>query len=116
MKVRPLLLVTTLLIVVAVAIFKIDWGFNALRLYMAASQPLEVGESPHHESAGAASFTATALTDQLKMPWSFAFMPGGDILVTERGGTLQHCVLNSMRCNTFRDRCFVSYRACQLKC
>jgi glucose/arabinose dehydrogenase len=89
MKVRPLVLVTTLVIVVAVAIFKIDWGFNALRLYMAASQPLEVGESPHHESAGAVNFTATALTDQLEMPWSFAFMPGGDILVTERGGTLQ---------------------------
>jgi glucose/arabinose dehydrogenase len=88
-KLRSLLLLTTLLIVVAAAVYKIDWGFNALRLYMAASQPLEVGEAPHHGTAGAVNFTASALTDQLRMPWSFAFMPGGDILITERGGTLQ---------------------------
>jgi glucose/arabinose dehydrogenase len=87
-RIRPLLLATCALLVVAAA-YNIDWGFNALRLYMAASQPLEAGEPPHREQAGAVAFTATALTDALHMPWSFAFMPGGDILVTERGGTLQ---------------------------
>lgn len=89
MRLRPLLLTSALLAALLVALADIDWGFNALRLYMAARQPLEVGEAPHRESSSGVDFTATAITDQLKMPWSFAFMPDGDILVTERGGTLQ---------------------------
>ena len=90
MRLRPLLLATTLLLLgAAVAIPKIDWGFNALRVYMAASTPLDVGEKPHRENSGGVDFTATAITDKLVMPWSFAFMPDGNILVTERGGTLQ---------------------------
>lgn len=89
MKIRPLLLTGTLLAVLLLALSDTDWGFNALRLYMAARQPLEVGEAPHRESSAGVDFTATAITDQLKMPWSFAFMPDGDILVTERGGSLQ---------------------------
>jgi aldose sugar dehydrogenase len=89
MKLRPLLLTGALLVTALVALARVDWGFTALRVYMASNQPLEVGESPHRESSGDVEFTATAVTDQLKMPWSFAFMPDGDILVTERGGTLQ---------------------------
>jgi glucose/arabinose dehydrogenase len=89
MRIRPLLLTASSLIVAAAVWYNVDWGFNALRLYMAASQPLEAGEPPHRETAGEVEFIATALTDQLDMPWSFAFMPGGDILVSERGGTLQ---------------------------
>jgi glucose/arabinose dehydrogenase len=89
MKLRPLLLTGALLVTALVALARVDWGFTALRVYMASNQPLEVGESPHRESSGGVEFTATAVTDQLKMPWSFAFMPDGDILVTERGGTLQ---------------------------
>ena len=60
MKLRPMLFAMTLLIVVVAAVYKIDWGFNALRLYMAVSQPLEVGEPPHQERAGEVSFIATA--------------------------------------------------------
>ena len=86
---RPLLLAIALLVVAAVAILNTDYDYNALRLYMAASQPLEVGEPPHKESSSGVEFTATAITDELSMPWSFAFMPGGDLLITERGGTLQ---------------------------
>jgi len=89
MRLRPLLLTGVFLVAALVALADIDWGFNALRVYMAASQPLEVGEPPHRESSSGVDFTATAITDQLKMPWSFAFLPGGDMLVTERGGTLQ---------------------------
>lgn len=89
MRVRPMLLTVSALIVAAAVWYNVDWGFNALRLYMAASQPLEAGELPHRETAGDVVFTATALTDELVMPWSFAFMPGGDILVSERGGSLQ---------------------------
>lgn len=48
-----------------------------------------VGATPHRESDAGTQFAATVITDQLRMPWSFAFMPGGDILVTERAGTLQ---------------------------
>jgi glucose/arabinose dehydrogenase len=89
MRLRPLLLATALLILAVAAVSNIDWGFHALRLYMAASEPLKAGEKPHRESSGNVDFTATAITDKLQMPWSFAFMPGGDILLTERGGTLQ---------------------------
>ena len=89
MKLGHLLLTLVLLGLLTVALVRMDWSFNALRVYMAASQPLETGDPPHRESSGSESFTATALTDQLKMPWSLAFLPGGDLLISERGGTLQ---------------------------
>jgi glucose/arabinose dehydrogenase len=89
MRLRPWLLAALLAIGAVIAIPRIDWEFHALRLYMDASQPLAVGAAPHSESSAGVDFTATAITDQLKMPWSFAFMPDGDILVTERGGTVQ---------------------------
>jgi glucose/arabinose dehydrogenase len=89
MRIRSLPLAAAALVLAAAAACNIDWGFNALRLYMAASQPLEAGAAPHREESDGVEFTATALTDALDMPWSFAFMPGGDILVSERGGTLR---------------------------
>jgi glucose/arabinose dehydrogenase len=42
--------------------------------------------APYHASA---PFTVTTLTDQLKAPWSFQFLPGGEILITEKGGTMR---------------------------
>ena len=90
MRMRPFLLTSSaLLVLVLVAGSAVDWSATALRLFMAASQPLQVGEAPHRERSGGVEFNATAVTDQLDMPWSFAFMPGGDILITERGGSLQ---------------------------
>ncbi|MCB1704576.1 MAG: PQQ-dependent sugar dehydrogenase [Halioglobus sp.] len=47
------------------------------------------GAAPDHRGGAGTAFTVTTLTDELDMPWSFAFMPDGDILVTERGGTVQ---------------------------
>jgi len=47
------------------------------------------GREVDPQPAGEVAFTVTAVTDRLAMPWSFAFLPGGDILVTERGGTLR---------------------------
>ena len=82
------LAVVALLVLAGIA-YNTDWAFNALRLYMAASQPLEVGDRPHQEISEGVHFSATALTDELDMPWSLAFMPGGDILLSERGGTLK---------------------------
>ncbi|MFT4518109.1 MAG: glucose/arabinose dehydrogenase [Halioglobus sp.] len=89
MKLRPFITCSIFLVLVAVAWFKVDWSYSALKLYMATSQPLGVGEPPHQESNGEVTFKATAITDQLSMPWSFAFMPGGDILISERPGTVQ---------------------------
>jgi glucose/arabinose dehydrogenase len=36
-----------------------------------------------------APFTVTTLTDQLKMPWSLAFLPDGKFLITEKHGTMR---------------------------
>ncbi len=83
------LLAAPLLLGLALAVPRVDWRDHALRLYMAASQPLAVDSAPHSESSGGVGFTVAAVTDQLEMPWSIAFMPEGDILVTERGGTVQ---------------------------
>jgi glucose/arabinose dehydrogenase len=89
MRLRPLLLVALLVMAVVVAIPNTDWEWYAQRLTTDASQALAVGMVPHKESDTGTEFEATVITDELKMPWSFAFMPGGDILVTERAGTLQ---------------------------
>src|SRR5215468_7129260 len=34
-------------------------------------------------------YQVTTLSEGLKAPWSFAFLPGGEILITEKGGTLR---------------------------
>src|SRR5262245_31113505 len=34
-------------------------------------------------------YQATTLSENLKAPWSFQFLPGGDILITEKGGTMR---------------------------
>lgn len=39
-------------------------------------------DSEHHR------FQVTVLTEELSHPWALAFLPGGDMLVTERGGRL----------------------------
>ena len=52
MKLRPFLLATAAFFVLVTVAYNVDWGFNALRLYMAASQPLEVEDPPHLEQAG----------------------------------------------------------------
>lgn len=40
-------------------------------------------------SSEAATFRVVTVTDELKEPWGMTFLPNGDILVTERGGTLR---------------------------
>src|SRR5258705_5577461 len=42
--------------------------------------------APYHATK---PFNVTMLTENLKAPWSFAFLPGGEILITEKGGTLR---------------------------
>ena len=41
---------------------------------------------PYHASV---RYNVTTLTDQLKMPWSLAFLPDGKMLVTEKPGTMR---------------------------
>jgi aldose sugar dehydrogenase len=89
MRLRFWLLAAPVMMVAVLAVSGIDWNGYALRMYMSASQPLEVDDAPHRETSGGVDFTLTAITDELDMPWSFAFMPDGDILVTERSGSIQ---------------------------
>jgi glucose/arabinose dehydrogenase len=42
--------------------------------------------APYHASV---PYQITTLTDKLKSPWSFQFLPGDEILITEKGGTMR---------------------------
>jgi glucose/arabinose dehydrogenase len=42
--------------------------------------------APYHATAAP---VVTTLTDQLRLPWSFAFLPSGKILITEKLGTMR---------------------------
>ena len=50
--------------------------------------PVFAGQTraPYHATV---PYNVTTLSDALKAPWSFAFLPGGEILITEKGGTLR---------------------------
>ena len=89
MRLKPLIATVAVLLVAVLLGSRVDWGFTALRTYMAVSQPLETEDAPYRETSGGVPMVATALTDELDMPWSLAFMPSGDILITERSGALQ---------------------------
>jgi glucose/arabinose dehydrogenase len=55
---------------------------------LATDKPAFRGQTraPYHATA---AFTVTTVTDQLKSPWSLAFLPDGKMLVTEKPGTLR---------------------------
>jgi len=42
--------------------------------------------APYHASV---PYTVTTLTDKLKAPWSFQFLPGNEMLITEKAGTMR---------------------------
>jgi aldose sugar dehydrogenase len=42
--------------------------------------------APYHASV---PYNVTTLTDKLKAPWSFQFLPGNEILITEKGGAMR---------------------------
>jgi aldose sugar dehydrogenase len=48
-----------------------------------------LGAGPWDFGAGAARYHVTVVTKGLDTPWGLAFLPGGDILVTERPGRLR---------------------------
>lgn len=94
MRLPSLILASALVLATVAVLAPVDWNSVLLRGYLAASPNLEVGDPPHIES-GEVPLVATALTDQLDVPWSLAFMPGGDILITERSGALKRLVADS---------------------
>ena len=74
-------------------------GFPAPR--MVEGQPIETRQpekeddhpvfpgqtrAPYHASV---PYNVTMLTDKLKAPWSFQFLPNNEILLTEKGGTMR---------------------------
>jgi glucose/arabinose dehydrogenase len=46
-------------------------------------------QNANEQTAGAQAFRVVTLVEDLEHPWSLAFLPGGDMLVTERPGRLR---------------------------
>jgi glucose/arabinose dehydrogenase len=57
-------------------------------LVLAAAVPM-AGQSPVFESMGGPAYKVVTVVDGLQDPWSIAFLPGGDMLVTEKPGRLR---------------------------
>lgn len=60
---------------------------SAAALALAVATPAEA-QAPAHRSA-LHDYRVTTVVDGLQHPWSIAFLPGGDMLVTERPGRLR---------------------------
>lgn len=60
-----------------------------LTLALAGTFVLTAGASSASSASRAATFSTLTLADNLEHPWSVAFLPGGDMLVTERPGRLR---------------------------
>ena len=58
-------------------------GLVAAASGVAAQDSSELGRSTYHD------FRIVTVADGLVNPWSMAFLPGGDMLVTERPGRLR---------------------------
>jgi aldose sugar dehydrogenase len=48
-----------------------------------------LGDGPWEYGAGAARYRVTVVTKDVVSPWGIAFLPGGDMLITERPGRLR---------------------------
>ena len=65
-------------------------AFSALgcTLALAAAAPM-AAQSPVFQSVGGPAYKVVTVVDGLLDPWSIAFLPGGDLLVTEKPGRLR---------------------------
>ena len=86
MSIRVFVLVTLLTLVAVTAIPGVGWEAHSIPDSFSEGPSLA---APDRQRGTDTALTITTLTDQLTMPWSFAFMPDGNILITERGGTLR---------------------------
>ncbi|MGB1140968.1 MAG: PQQ-dependent sugar dehydrogenase [Halioglobus sp.] len=91
----PSLLVGVVVVLVVAVAAPVDWNSLALRTWLAAGPSHTVDDPPHRESDGGVDFVATAVVDSLDMPWSVAFLPDGDVLLTERSGGLKRANLRT---------------------
>ncbi len=66
---------------------RITLAFVSAGLFLSASTAAH-GQSPVHRSA-LHDFQLVTVADGFMNPWSMAFLPGGDVLVTERPGRLR---------------------------
>ena len=57
-------------------------------LLLAATVPM-AGQSPVFQSRGGPAYKVVTVVDGLQDPWSIAFLPGADLLVTEKPGRLR---------------------------
>ena len=48
-----------------------------------------VAHGGHHDDGSHSDIKATILAEGLEHPWGMAFLPNGDLLVTERAGGIQ---------------------------
>jgi glucose/arabinose dehydrogenase len=85
----PSLVVAVVVVAVVAVVAPVDWSSLALRTWFAVGPSQSVGDPPHVASDGEVAYTATAVVDGLHMPWSVAFLPDGQVLLTERSGALK---------------------------
>jgi glucose/arabinose dehydrogenase len=67
--------------------FRTSLALSAAGLALSAAVPLSA-QAPVHRSAYH-DYRVVTVVDGLEHPWSIAFLPGGDLLVTERPGRLR---------------------------
>jgi aldose sugar dehydrogenase len=63
-------------------------GVLSCSVVLAATVPT-AGQAPVFESMGGPAYKVVTVVDGLQDPWSIAFLPGGDMLMTEKPGQLR---------------------------
>lgn len=67
---------------------RIDTTLAVLALAAIAAAPA-AAQAPVYQSAGGPAYRVVTVVEGLQDPWSMAFLPGGEILVTEKPGRLR---------------------------
>ena len=70
-----------------IAMIRTSFAFTTLGLFLSLATPV-TGQSPVHRSAYH-DYRVVTVVEGLERPWSIAFLPAGDMLVTEKPGRLR---------------------------